>query len=401
VTTLATPAIVLILVAGSPSAADGTGSVPTVQNPGQPAGGEREVVLEQLWQLGTDADDPLLGTIERVLLLDDGRLLLLDTQLSQVLECSPDGQVIRTLGRAGQGPGELTGPRDLVRFADGGIGLVAAFPGRLVCLHEDGTPGATITPVYDRAEGNFTTLHRALAAGEDLILGGSVMTMNPDQPVQTRTFFLGRFDRSGTLIAEMVTGHAEFDMRHGRLHESWLDFVWSRMDVAADGSAVVGIPRDRFELTWFDPQGRPRLRATLPTRSWQRNRKAHDRIHSIVQDQADHMPGTRAVVEPTAPVIVDLSIRDDGTVWCLTAASMWSTDDEAFATYDVLDRDGRYRERVRVVCDGDATRDRLMFAGGRFYRIAGYWDAIHDVRDEQPDPDAEPMSVTCYRPLGV
>ena len=64
---------------------------------------------------------------------------------------------------------------------------------------------------------------------------------------------------------------------------------------------------------------------------------------------------------------------------------------------DVITASGQFKERVRIICPGDPTRDRLIFSGGRFYRIAGYWDAVFKVQSETPDPNVEQMSVTCYR----
>ena len=186
-------------------------------------------------------------------------------------------------------------------------------------------------------------------------------------------------------------------MESNELHESWQEFVWSRMDVAADGTVVVGIPRDEFELSWFATDGTPLLKATIPTTPWTRNTKAHDRMFGILNQQAKHLPGLKPVVAPTEPTIVDLSMRENGDVWCLTSKSMWEAGDKYFATYDVITRSGQYKEQVHIVCDGDATRDRLIFAGGYFYRITGYWDAVFKVRSKTPDQDAEPMSVTCYR----
>jgi hypothetical protein len=169
------------------------------------------------------------------------------------------------------------------------------------------------------------------------------------------------------------------------------------MDIAADGTVVVGVPRDEFELSWFSPDGLLIRKATLPVAPWKRNPQAQARIQGILQYQADHVPGTEAVAAPTEPTIVDLSLRENGNVWCLTSRSMWEAEDGFFATYEVITASGQFKERVRIICEGDATRDRLMFAGDRIYRIAGYWDAVYRVQSEEPDPNAEPMSVTCYR----
>ena len=241
-------------------------------------------------------------------------------------------------------------------------------------------------------------MHRALHAGGTLLLGGSIMTMNPDLPVQTRTFFLGRFDREGNKTVEYVRIDATFDVRKGKLLESWQEFVWSRMGVASDGSVVVCIPRDEFELSWFTPEGALLRTSTLPFKPWPRNQLARDRMQGILQRQADHMPGTEAVVADTEPVVVDLMVRGNGDVWCLTSRSMWEAEDGIFAAYDVINDAGHYTRRVRMVCEGDATRDRLIVSGDRAYRVAGYWDAVNRVQGSSVgDDDPEPMSVTCYR----
>jgi len=373
------------------------GPAPVVHNNNKPRQGTRTIELEKVWQVGGAEEEIILGTIERVLVLGDGRVLLLDSQLSQVVECAADGKVLRTLGRAGDGPGELTGPKDLVVLDDGTLGLISTFPGSLVFLNADGTPGGKVKPTVDWAAGGFVTLHRALSAGDEVLLGGSVMTMDPSLAVQERTFFLGRFDREGHRTAEYLSGTATFDVGAGELHEAWQEFVWSRMAVTADGTVVVGVPRDEFELSWFGADGTLLRQATLPAEPWKRNTRASERMFGILDAQARHMPGTKPVVAPTEPVIVDLTVQDNGGVWCLTARSMWEAQEGCFAAYDVFSAEGVYEERVRVVCPGDATRDRLLFVGDRVFRVAGYWDAVFKVKSKTPDPEAEPMSVTCFR----
>ena len=88
---------------------------------------------------------------------------MLDTQMSRVVKCNADGRLIRTLGQAGDGPGELTGPKDHVAFSDGTLGLVAEFPGRMVYLNPDETPAGVHhapcslgrRPISDPAPGRF------------------------------------------------------------------------------------------------------------------------------------------------------------------------------------------------------------------------------------------------------
>lgn len=374
--------------------------VPQVINTTEPSQGSTTIVLEPLWTIGGDDDEVLLGTVERILALDDGRTLLMDSQLSQVLECSPTGEVIREIGRSGDGPGEITNPRDLITFDDGTLGLVKVFPGQLVLLTAEGTPAGAIKLVAGEGSGGFVTMHRALQGGGTLVLGGSTMTMDPDTPFQSRSFFLGRFDRQGKQVAEYARTTVAIDLRKGTYDEAWQEYVWSRMGVTNDGTVIVCIPRNKFELSWFAPDGTLLQSATLPAEPWQRNELAHDRMYGILAQQARHVPGgAEPGVAPTEPVVVDLLLRDNGDVWCLTSRSMWEAQPGTFAAYDVLDKNGHYIKRVEVVCEGDATRDRLLISGDRAYLVTGYWDAVYRVQGStvESDEEAEPMSVTCFQ----
>ncbi len=384
-----------IIFGGSAFAAE----VPTIRNTTEPQQGHTTLKLEPLWTIGGEDDEVLLGTIERVLTLPDGRVMMMDSQLSHVLECSAEGEVIRELGRSGDGPGEATNPRDLVCFDDGTLGLVKVFPGQLVLLTPDGLPGGLIKLSAGDTPGGFVTMHRAMQGGGTLLIGGSVMTMDPGTPHQTRSFFLGRYDREGRQLVEYTRTDAAIDLSKGKYLESWQEFVWSRMGVATDGTVVVGIPRDEFEVSWFSPDGSLLRTATLPSQPWKRNKIAHDRMHGVLARQARHAPGTEATVAATEPVIADLLVRENGDVWCLTSESMWEAEAGTFAAYDVLDSNGHYAQRITVICAGDATSDRLLLAGDRAYRVDGYWDAVNRIEgsEAEADDEAEPMSVTCYR----
>ncbi len=384
-----------LVVSGSALSAE----APTVRNTTTPQQGHTTVKLEPLWTIGGEDNEVLLGTIERVLTLPDGRVLMMDSQLSHVLEFSAEGEMIRELGRSGDGPGEATNPRDLVCFDDGTLGLMKVFPGQLVLLTPDGLPGGLIKLSAGDTPGGFVTMHRAMQGGGTLLIGGSVMTMNPGTPHQSRSFFLGRYDRQGKQLVEYARTDVAIDLSEGKYLESWQEFVWSRMGVATDGTVVVGIPRDEFEVSWFSPAGNLLRKATVPGEPWARNEMARDRIYGVLARQARHAPGTVATPAATEPMIADLLVRENGDVWCLTSESMWDAEAGTFAAYDVLDSNGHYAQRVTVVCAGDPTSDRLLLAGDRAYRVAGYWDAVNRIEgsEAEADDDAEPMSVTCYR----
>ncbi len=71
-----------------------------------------EIVLEGLEVVLSDADIDL--SFPAAIDVDaDGNIWLVDRRLHQMLVVSPKGEVLRTIGRNGEGPGEFRGPRGL------------------------------------------------------------------------------------------------------------------------------------------------------------------------------------------------------------------------------------------------------------------------------------------------
>ncbi len=71
-----------------------------------------EIVLEGLEVVLSDADVDL--SFPAAIDVDaDGNIWVVDRRLHQMLVVSPEGEVLRTIGRNGEGPGEFRGPRGL------------------------------------------------------------------------------------------------------------------------------------------------------------------------------------------------------------------------------------------------------------------------------------------------
>jgi len=105
-----------------------------VKNGSKPAQVET-IQLEELWTAGgEDDEDVLFGILTNVKIDDQGNICLLDNQMSQVHVYSSDGELLNTLGRAGEGPGEVTNPSGMTLLENGSIGLVKTMPGTLVMI---------------------------------------------------------------------------------------------------------------------------------------------------------------------------------------------------------------------------------------------------------------------------
>lgn len=86
------------------------------------------------------------GEVGGMVLQDDGSLAILDRMAAEVRVVDMEGRLLRTLGRPGQGPGELSGELTLALLptAEGGLALPDLDRGTLVTFDNQGEPGATI-----------------------------------------------------------------------------------------------------------------------------------------------------------------------------------------------------------------------------------------------------------------
>ena len=55
------------------------------------------------------ADGTIIGAVSDLDVLPNGEIIVLDGQAKELMVFSPDGNLVRTLGREGEGPGEIKG----------------------------------------------------------------------------------------------------------------------------------------------------------------------------------------------------------------------------------------------------------------------------------------------------
>jgi hypothetical protein len=174
-------AVMVVLAACAPGSREWGGTerdsagITVVQNPaeGNWTLEQQPEVVEEL-RIGTEEGDPVyqFGTVVSIDVDDAGRIHVLDQQAAQVRVFDRDGKHVRTIGKPGSGPGELSpatmavlaGPADVVYVADIGRQRIAAFGA-------DGSEtGSTPTPLQSgipirfdvSTEGRFLMQVRAM-----------------------------------------------------------------------------------------------------------------------------------------------------------------------------------------------------------------------------------------------
>lgn len=391
---------VLLLQAGGLMAAD----VPRIDNSADPAQGTQKVELEELWRIGgEDDEDNIFGVVNRALVDDDNNIYLLDAQLSQVSVYSTDGELIKILGKEGDGPGEFRGPVDMCFLPDGTLGVVQAFPGKVIKLNLDNTP-AGMWQLGDPATGGFFIMRALKCAGGVVVAGGTQQNMDQSSGEIRRRNFVASLGEEGSLETNLSEVEHIMNMSNIKLDE--LVIIESpdrRFDVGQQGQTVVAIPRYGYEISIFDAKGELERVFTRKYESWKRDERAMTMWQNIFDFiQTNQVPGAEIHIEDFQPDVEFLRVAGDGSIWVLTSRAMWASPQGVFTSYDVFSPDGVYQKKLDIVCEGDPRKDFLFFAGDDLaFVVTGFWDAALSqfggtgATDEDEEP--EPMSVICYR----
>jgi len=379
--------------------------IPHVDNGDQPEQGTEVWSLEKLWTRGHSEDDIIFGLIPRVISDSEGRIYVLDAQLHHVFVFSPEGELIRTLFREGDGPGEIRAPRDVLFMPDGTIGVVQQYPGRIVSVDRHGNPAGTITlKGSDPTKGGIAIILSAESCDEHIVL--SCISQAFDDAVQIRSNYLAGFKGESERIRYLeVTNTINFQkpvFSEGIHH---LDFLWNTA-VDSTGRVFVAPHRDEYRIHVYSSEGSlervirrdffPRKRASIEI----------NRFRNIVETAFRDLNASIEIEETDA--IIDwrhrgIRVAPDGRLWVLHSRGYHDQPDGIVASYDVFDNNGIYTKQIAFQCDADGRRDALFFVGSeRVIIVSGFTEAMEGMLFQRgvtgtEEEDATPMSITCYR----
>lgn len=383
-------------------AATAAAAPPRVDNTAKPAEGRKDVTLKELWRAGGEDDEVFFGSIGSVQRGAGGEIYILDTQQSNVQVYSAEGEHQATLGREGEGPGEVSRPGGMFLFSDGRVALLQSFPGRIVILNPDGSPAGEASYQGPGAEqGAFCVLNAGQGApGNEMVLLGIRMSFG-NSSVNDQTFFLSHCDGAGKEKQEYLNKSYQIDYSDFRLDEGKMDFVWSRFAVAADGKLYTAPIRNEYLIRVQTPDGqieREFTRAyTPPARDAEGKQTATRIMEAIGSYYQVPLKGTS--IEPTEPAVAGLFLDGKGNL-------LVQTGDQAerpagvFALLDVFDAGGRYVRQLALRCPGDPRKDGLVVLGDdRFIVLRGALDAWltqQAVAGGQTSEEAPALEVICY-----
>ena len=339
----------------------------------------------------------------------DGLVYVMDAQLCQVFVYDDEGTLVNTLFRQGDGPGEIRQPRDMVIMADGSVGLVQEFPGKIVRVDAQNIPLDSIEPrLGDAADGGFVAMTFAeQRAGTFLIAGVEIVPGDPPTS-QHRQIYLATVTDQGGVNEPLISVEVEWDFTNFtyRETENLPSFIWSSA-VGPDGRIYSATARNDYQLNVYTPDGT--LEKIIEREYNSRKRRPEDTqwLRSLLEGAFRQLPFPYELeLADTDPDInwLNRGVQVDaaGNLWVLPSNGTHDQPDGVFATYDVFTPDGKFDHQVQVRCEGDGTEDGIFILGeDRAVVIKGYIDATATmfggaVVEEEGD-EAEPMGLVCYK----
>ncbi len=395
-------ALALFALGLSQPAAAQTDGVPHVKNGATPKNGVETLTLTELWRRGGEDDEEILfGIITDAAVGADGNIYLLDAQLNEIKVISPEGELLRSIGREGEGPGEFRNAQQFSFLPDGNIGVAQVFPGKLIGLKPDGSPGKDIEPgKTDPTAGGFFVLINAESGGGNLVLTGIEMTFDQATLSQKRHYFVRSYGMDGAQKAEfMATDRTWVFNDNFQFLEKDNDFVWRRFGVSPKGQVVVAPAPLEYALSVYSAAGKLERVIERQYESWTRNDKVRQRYQSLMQAQSQQFPNRPTpVIEDQEPDVQSIRCAADGSTWVLTSRALYTPEPGILAAWDVFSPTGEFVKQVKAKAPGDSATDWLFLTEeGLAIQVTGFWDAaMAAMGGEGADEEAAAMEVICY-----
>jgi hypothetical protein len=393
-------ALVVLLTSAGASAWDGTietvDGQTVVRNPATPTAGEATLQLDELWRVGDDESDVLLGVVSELLVDDAGNVYVLDNQLSEIQVLGPDGEWLRTIGREGEGPGEFRNGGDMFWAPNGQVGVLQMWPGKIVMITPDGLPGDTYALPYKKG-GNMQTASRGMGRAGRIVLAGSAWTSNDDGE-QMQLAYLKAFDMEGNEVAGFHEASRQMNFGNWEFQEKrFVDFQ-RRWAAADDGRVAAALSFDDYRIHVWNADGTlDRIIERPDHEPLERTAEETETFQAIYDRITRWNPGSTFKISDTHQAVERLHFGADGSLWVQTAADIFRTADGHFTSFDVYDREGRFVQRVHLDLEADAMTDEVFMLGGRIYLVTDLRSSwMSALAVEGMAEDAEPISIIAH-----
>jgi hypothetical protein len=384
--------------------------VPHIQNGDTPSEGRETLTLEEVWRIGGDDEEGLLlAMVSEVCGDEDGNIYVMDTQLCQVHVFSPGGELLRTIFRQGEGPGEALRPRDLVVTEDG-VGLAEEFPAKIIMVDRTGLPIDNVRPAStDEAGGNMGTMIAVEYGGGNLVASGTELSQSDTPGRQDRLNFLASFSRTGEERARYCEAQTYYDFNDMKFIErEHTPSFWWGFTVDKKGNVYVAADREAYAISVFKPDGTLDRVIERTFEPYARTASEKERMHDLIKSATEGTPIEIEITVEDNESVIDffhrgLRVDDDGNLWVTSSRGARDNADGAMLTYDVFDPEGNYTKKVAVVCEGNSyydclfwvSKDHVVLVTGAMAALAAQFGGGAAL--DSDEEEATPQEVICYR----
>ena len=355
------------------------------------------IVLEELWRRGTFEDDLIFGNIDRIRVADGGEVFALDTQLSEILVLDPDGAHLRTIGGAGEGPGEFQGAADMFLGLGGRVGVLQAFPGKIVQLEPSGVPLSNLQLESIDGDG-FRVLLRAHASEERLVLAGTVQERRGDQQMQKQ--FLDAYDAEGNFLHRFHAESHPFQWGGMQYEEETFVSFQRRWVAAPDGRVMAPLSYEEYAVQVWSADGEPERVIRREVEPLRRSEEQLEITQQLFDAVISFNPRSSFEVSEIHPAITQMFARPDGELWVASARGVYERPAGAVLVLDVFDREGAFVRQVELRGDLDPEQDSFYLIGDRLYAVTGALGAAMSALGGGDEGGAyeevEPSNIACF-----
>lgn len=374
---------ILVLFAGAVSFADTVmiDGVEHIRNDAEPRDGVQDVKLRELWRAGDEDDDVFFGLVPRVETDPEGYVYVLDSQTCHVYVFSPEGEMLRTLFREGDGPGEVRSPRDMVLMGDGRVGLMQEYPGAISFVRPDGTPAGKIQLIG--IDGGVMGLTSCGASGDVLLFAGNHDQEGSRPEIRNRWNVLERYGPDGQMMARFADNHAVYDFADFHFQEnSHLPVFWFSFDADETGRVYTALNHDQYAVTVFAPDGTPQRVIEREYEPLDRTDAEIHRLELMIQSAFNGVPFQPKITinrRESALAYFHRAIHmcQNADLWVLAGRGVRPDGQGVMAVFDVFDELGLFVRQVALHAPHDG-RDVGIFLSGtdRVLVVLGYMDSL-------------------------
>jgi hypothetical protein len=325
-----------------------TGAVRVVNTP--PASGiDPTWVMEEDLRIGAlDDDGPAsFGQIKGLVVDDQGRIVVLESQAQELRVFGPDGRPIRTLGRRGEGPGEMRNANGLLMAPDGRIWVPDPQLGRMSVFDIDA--GHVEAHPWRVRQWGWVFDGAIDPAGRVIVPSNA---QYGDERWQVLRIYNAAMEVQDSVRVELSPPFGT-DVEHPSAFRWEVTGGWGYIGVpfyagsqrvvtagpgywlTVDGDASYRVVRwEAGRDTTLVIETR---RAAVPVTVAERD-SAMASVRETVRERGGEARLDPSRVPPVRPAVSDLFVSTDGDLWVHA-----TTPDRGLATWDVYDATGRYR----------------------------------------------------------